>query len=802
MSLRNHQTTTIRTCRITRSSGKAIGCHSWMRAAQCKPLRSSDRASMPLRKVVIALAVLAISFSALPLGRSAAEPPVMDIATHVLIRLPDRVYRAMEPDVVPALRTLDYGPFVWLEVAATDLAHLQATIFPHQVYTEPFTLRLGEQSIDPLRDQIHLPQGWGGVRGHGPDLHLVQFAGPTRDEWIDRLVADGLEIVQHIHPFTYVVWGDLGDLDRSAGADFVRWTGPFAPAYRVLPQWQNLEAQKARVDVLLYRGADTASAIRQIEGLGGQSYGRAILNETFEIASFAIDGSALQAAAQVPGVYSIQLEPVSGGLRGEMSNQVNVNNLDGSNVTFPGYASWLASLGVDGSGVIIANVDAGVQNTHPDLASRLLPCTGDTCGGSATSGHGTHTAGIMVGDGSSEIIDGSGFLRGLGMAPGANLVEQVYDPWFQQPGGMLQLISDSYANGASISSNSWGPADVPQGYDNDTMQVDIGIRDADPNTPGNQPLTYVLSIMNGFGGNQTQGSPDEAKNTLSIGSTNMQSSDGTQLATIDDLSANTAHGPALDGRTIPHMVAPGCYVDSTVSNGHGTLCGTSMAAPSVSGAVALFIQYYRGLFGGADPSPALIKAAFLPVAHDLSGHKDADNNTLGHPFDSKQGWGRMDSAAALNPPVPVAYFDHPVTLGESGEQWLQTMAPADPGQPVRVMLVWTDAPGHGLGGSTPAWNNDLDLVVEIGDDSYWGNNFGLDGWSQAGLSADAMNNTEGVFLRPGATGDLTIRVVASNINSDGVPNQGDVTDQDFALVCYNCASGKEWSHSYLPLVSK
>ena len=29
------------------------------------------------------------------------------------------------------------------------------------------------------------------------------------------------------------------------------------------------------------------------------------------------------------------------------------------------------------------------------------------------------------------------------------------------------------------------------------------------------------------------------------------------------LSANSAHGPALDGRTIPHMVAPGCSLDTT-----------------------------------------------------------------------------------------------------------------------------------------------------------------------------------------------------------------------------------------------
>ncbi len=59
--------------------------------------------------------------------------------------------------------------------------------------------------------------------------------------------------------------------------------------------------------------------------------------------------------------------------------------------------------------------------------------------------------------------------------------------------------------------------------------------------------------------------------------------------------------------------------------GYGLKCGTSMASPAVSGAVALFIEYYRGLEGYVgDPSPALIKAAFIAVAHDLAGFDDAD----------------------------------------------------------------------------------------------------------------------------------------------------------------------------------
>jgi hypothetical protein len=318
------------------------------------------------------------------------------------------------------------------------------------------------------------------------------------------------------------------------------------------------------------------------------------------------------------------------------------------------------------------------------------------------------------------------------------------------------------------------------------MQVDIGVRDSDPVTRGDQPLTFVLSFMNGNGGTSSQGTPDEAKNLFNIGSTKMQDSDGAQILEIDDLSANTAHGPALDGRTIPHLVAPGCRVDSTVTSGYGLLCGTSMASPHVSGAVALFIERYRGL-AGADPSPALVKAAFLAVGRDLAGHDDADGNTLGHPFDSKQGWGRMDLGAVVDPPDGVIYVEQDTVLDATGEQWSATFAVDDPSQQVRVMLVWTDAPVHGLGGSTPAWNNDLDLEVDAGGATYLGNVFGASGWSATGGTADDRNNTEGVKLGPAAPDtEVTIRVIAANVSSDGVPAAGDATDQDFAVVCVNC----------------
>lgn len=655
-----------------------------------------------------------------------------------------------------------------------------------------YRLILGGTVFDPLLRLPVFPEAWRTPPRPEPDLQLIQFLGPTRGSWLDAVKSEKLSIVQYIYPFTYVVWGTLADRARAEAREFVRWSGPFEAAYRVLPQWRSLSGEPVAVAMLIYRGADLDQIRVSLRGLSAGAISAKPISAKFELWSLELAGDRFQAAAMIAGVYSIQPKPTDGGTRGEHSNQVNVNQVDQNQQALPGYLSWLSGVNLSGAGVVIANVDSGVDQNHPDLVNRFLPCNGDTCGGATSSGHGTHTAGIMAGDGASGTLDGFGFLRGLGVAPGASMVEQLYNPTFLEPGGMLTIMLDSFRNGALLSGNSWGPAGSPRGYDNDTLQVDIGVRDVDPDVPGNQPFSYVLSIMNGFGGTNSQGTPDEAKNIFGVGSTFMQLPDGTQFADIDSVSSNSAHGPALDGRHLPLIVAPGRFVDSTdPGNGYQFRSGTSMASPHVSGGVALFIEYFRGLMadrGVLDPSPALIKAAFLPVAIDLAGHMDADGKPLGHRFDSKQGWGRMDLEAVLDPQVDVLYFDNPQVLENTGELWQRVIGVDDPSKPVKMMLVWTDAPGHGLGGATPAWNNDLDLEVSYGEQTLLGNGFGPDGWSVGGGAADVANNTEGVLIGPMAAGFFTLKVKAANLNSDGIPNSGGITDQDFALVCYNCDS--------------
>ena len=710
--------------------------------------------------------------------------------------------------------------FRFLPAAALLAATLSLSATAHAAQPDPaFTLDLGGRTFDPLIDARASTQS----RNTDAGLRLVQFDGPTRPEWLEGLTRQGATPLQYIHPYSYVVWADAGAMSRTAQLAGVRWQGDFLPEYKLAPESLHLDAARRPTTLLLSRHADETELASAMRGLGAIVRSIAPLNRHFSVAEIELSGERYADLAALPGVYAVQEVEVRTAKemqRSEMSNQsvVGAHGPAPGHVITPGYTDWVIAAGVDGTGVTVGIVDGGVHVTHPELnvAGKVKPCVsagaGTTSCGSGTDAHGTHVAAAVAGIGVPTALN-NGFLRGQGVAPGANVVRQVYDPFLGSgpgdviPNGMLTIYRESALSGAQLTNNSWGPSGTPKGYDIPTLQVDIVVRDALADVPGQQPVLDVRSIMNGNGDRNTGtcapsslGTPDEAKNLFAVGSTKLQSGNS-QLADIFDVSGNSAHGNACDGRTRPDIVAPGCSTDSANSaSGYGTMCGTSMASPVVSGSVALFIEKYRNEHDGATPSPALIKAAFTAVAKDLAGYKNADGGVMGHRPDRFQGYGRLDLQAVINPAAPVMFIDQSEIFTASGQQFSLPIAAADPAQPVRIMLAWTDAPGQGLGGTTPAWVNDLNLSVEASGSAFFGNVVGSDGWSASGGSADGKNNLEGVFLSPAQHGGFArITVDAANIAWDALnPHAPGSPAQDFALACYNCVLGEGFGLSVTP----
>lgn len=699
----------------------------------------------------------------------------------------------------------EYPGFLWLPENKLP-AHINLESMAVQEKTKPFVFQLDGQFLDlsgstlPANTWFH---DYSTSRNQQlPQLYIIQFKGPVKNQWLTNLKEENIKPIKPLAPFSWIVWATPQQLQAVSQMTGVRTSRYLFSAFRVMTQNRNLSADRVPSMALVVTESMSQSRAELIQ-LGALIHSTVTINSKLSAINFSFPGSQYQSAATIPGLLTIQKVATDGGPRGEMSQQSIVGAYNGGLTVMPGYQSWLTAAGVDGSGVTVGVVDGGIYNNHPDLVGQFLLCTGSgpSCSNS-TDDHGTHVAGAIGGTGVNNALDSGGFNRGLGVAPGVKIVEQLYSPLLgagpggMVAGGMLSIYKDSQISGALLTNNSWGPTGSPQGYDIPTMEIDMIARDANPDIPGNQPVMPVWSIMNGGGdwnssacSPSSLGSPDEAKNLFAVGSTKLQSGSGSQLNALFDVSSNSAHGPACDGRQVPHIVAPGCSTDAPDSaTGYGFKCGTSMASPVISGAVSLFWEQYKNSHG-VDPSSALIKALFTVKADDLNGFDDADGNVMGHAPDRKQGWGRVNLDKIINPVEQLWLTDQQTLFTQTGDLWSQQLSADDPAKPVKIMLVWTDAPGAGLGGSNPAWVNDLDLSVNSGANNYLGNQFAADGFSATGGSSDDKNNMEAVFLK--ATqhngNPFAIQVLAANIMGDALnPHNPTTNRQDFALVCDNC----------------
>ncbi|MEP7339947.1 MAG: S8 family serine peptidase [Acidobacteriota bacterium] len=431
--------------------------------------------------------------------------------------------------------------------------------------------------------------------------------------------------------------------------------------------------------------------------------------------------------------------------------------------------------------------------------------------------------------------DASGFRYGLGVAPFVKVGSSViFDPNNFTFPIFADLESRAYNNGSRVSSNSWGASD--NSYTIDSQAYDALVRDAQPTgsamaAAGNQEYTIVFAAGNDGSGANTVGEPGTAKNIITAGaSENVQAFGAADQCGTTDAEANNANdivgfssrGPTADGRRKPELVAPGTHVSGGVfqttqtvtGNGTAGACfsalgvcagpgvsnfwplaqqfftassGTSHSTPAIAGAAALVRQRFLNASLPA-ASPAMTKAVLMNSARYLTG-TDANDNL----WSNSQGMGEinlssffdidLDGAGGVIAGTPSIIRDQAAAdiFTASGQQRVITGAVADNTKGFRVTVAWTDAPGPTSGA---AWQNNLDLEVVIGGNSYKGNTFS--GASSAtGGTADTRNNVESVFIPAGITGNFAVIVKASNIVADGVPNFGGALDQDYALVIYN-----------------
>ena len=743
------------------------------------------------------------------------------------------------------LRVLErYDGFILVEASAAQAKRLARNYLVEDITTQ-YAIPTNEGEIDTSVPRI---KAGGTARAHpsykgtralpsGPHHYLVQFIGPIKDEWLEGVRSAGGEPREPHGNFVYVVRGDEQALGRVAELPFVRWVGhlpyeerlaepvaaaiggqaaPTLPRTRLLPDAYTVE----------FFGADdvkhAADEVRQL--------GLTVLVEEPQARILVVEASdkpaarrrQLTALARVHGVRKVRERAVS-----RPSNDVATGLMATTQ------AMGNPGLGLSGKGEIVGICDTGLDTgaaatVHRDFAGRVAairsyPITadfatyitnpgGDDGAADLDSGHGTHVAGSVLGDGS-----GSAGLAGVagpirGCANGAQLVFQAVEqamawknPAFIQrygryllagiPVDLKVLFGDAYGQGARVHSNSWGGGD-PGAYDEQCLALDQFLWDH---------KDFSVVVAAGNDGTDADGdgkinpmsvtAPGTAKNCITIGACENRrpafNADtygqwwpkdypvapfkGDSMAdNPNQVVPFSSRGPTKDGRTKPDVVAPGTFILSTrstmiapnnqawaafpASKLYFFMGGTSMATPLVSGAVALLREYLRKRKRIAAPSAALLKATLIAGATRLPGY-----GTTGAVMDTDQGYGRVSLDAVLAPPAPAAVQFRDVRPGlRTGEVDRRTLNVKSNAAPLRIALAYSDFPA-------PTLVNNLNLIVTAPDGRR------LAGNQRAGATPtpDVSNNTEVVHVAKPAAGRWQVEVVGSN-----VPNG----PQEFALV--------------------
>ncbi len=238
---------------------------------------------------------------------------------------------------------------------------------------------------------------------------------------------------------------------------------------------------------------------------------------------------------------------------------------------------WALDSNYTGVGTVVGSFDSGVDLNHPDLQSRYRGNHSiswfDPYGEHATpvdpNGHGTHTTGTAVGG------DASG--TNIGVAPGARWIaakawndqgiaqasafHEIFE-WFLAPGG-------DPANAPDVVNSSWAFAEAGC------------IREFEADIQAFRAAGIFPAFAAGNDGPEDGSvrSPGAEAESFTVGATDF----------FDEAAFFSARGPSPCGGIVkPDLSAPGVSILSTLPGGeYFPADGTSMAAPHVSGAVAV-----------------------------------------------------------------------------------------------------------------------------------------------------------------------------------------------------------------------
>jgi hypothetical protein len=602
---------------------------------------------------------------------------------------------------------------------------------------------------------------------------LVQLHEIPDESQRNELVREGLELGAYVPGTAWIAAIPVGRAAAVARRPEVRWIEPWTASHKLhprlaageLPPWALDPDQPgwAAVMVQLHEEVDLGRGAALAERAGG-SAGDPV--ESLHGMPVWIPLSGLPALAAEEEVLWIEevpppLSATNNGVRAQMrADTVNASPYD-----------------LDGEGVRLLILDTGAVSAGHETFDSGTGSRVTVIDGSSPTPHATHVAGTAAGDGS-----GSPAGRGRGVAPAAEILSVAANSSAAVEGD-YETARNAY--GADLASNSIGfplaeehpeePCSREGEYGWSSGVVDRMVR----GTAVTGPMITVWSSGNERDGDEGHGrcaagfgttsEPGCAKNPIHVGAIN---SDGGSMTSF------SSWGPCDDGRLKPTVVAPGCetgrvtgegfILSSSSSGSYAGDCGTSMAAPAVSGTIALLLQDWRQHLTFGFPSiqtarllPALVKAALIQTARDLGPEGP----------DYRHGYGAVDAQALID-------FERAAGTGGLGGPGLKVWGTQliDHGQShgftltvppgigeLKASLAWDDREAQSFAGA--ALVNDLDLEL-VAPDGTVHHPFVLDPANPhlpAIAGANHLDNQEQVLVKNPQAGDWTVRVIGASV---------------------------------------
>ncbi|MCB0635090.1 MAG: S8 family serine peptidase, partial [Lewinella sp.] len=445
--------------------------------------------------------------------------------------------------------------------------------------------------------------------------YFVQFTGPVTRGMKDQVTATGAALVEYVPNYTFICRMTDAQREQVEQLTAVQFVGIFQPGFKISNQLQNVldgglmptppaqgpglvpmlteppvAPENLALSVSVFAGEDPNQVAQALQAQGA----RVLTVATSKILIEAGRNDVV-ALANINGVSRLDLQ---------LRYQLHHDSARGAmNV-----ASVQTGLSLTGTNQIVgigdSGLDSGVDDAtmHPDIQgniaqifswpvqaySGVVNAGADDGASDLNSGHGTHTTGSVMADGTQ-----SGGLY-AGVAPDATIVFQAIEQWTDQTGtandgyslsgipfDLNDFFQQAYDAGARIHTNSWG-APVNGAYNANAQEVDEFVWDhPDMLIVYSAGNSGVDADGNGVIDQGSLGSPGTAKNCLTVGASennrpsvtatysNNYSNTVLHLDRVADntggLAAFSSRGPAATSRIKPDVVAPGTMVASTRS---------------------------------------------------------------------------------------------------------------------------------------------------------------------------------------------------------------------------------------------